>query len=735
MASPLSLTATLARAATALTLSTSVAALAGIAPVWAQEAAPDSPDSAEDDKVIEFAADSMTYGDGDSEVVAEGNVLVSHGGYTLHADRVRYDRQQGIVHAEGNVSLADPNGNILIVDEIELNDTLTDGFVRNVRLLLSDDSRLAARDGERIGGTKTRVNYAVYSPCNVCESKPDKKPLWQIKAVRVTHDEEKRRLYYKNAVLEMFGVPVMWLPYLSHPDPTVERESGFLTPEIRTRRELGLVLSMPYYIAFSPSSDATITPMLTTKEGLVLGSQYRRHLGFGQVALNGSITRTDERDATNTKTGQKEIRGHLFSDGTFRHGNRWRSRYQFQWSSDDTYLRRYGFSKLDTLTSDYNAEGFYDRSYMNIRALWFRGLRIEDIQGLTPFALPLMNLDYVGNPAANGSVLRANFSTLALNRTDGLDMQRFSGNASWEIPFTNGWGQVFRAGASLRGDVYHVNDGLRTDIPVFGGEDGVTARFLPHLFASASWPFARHGASTQQVFEPIVSVVVARDGGNPVELPNEDSRTFELTDANVFSQNRFPGLDRWEGGTRISYGARWGLYTRQLTSEVVIGQSLRFNDEEVVFPQGSGISGKFSDIVGRWDIGLGANIDIAHRFRLDKDTLRIRRNEIDASIGNQNNRITIGYFQLNRNRELEGLVDREEIRASAQFRIKSSWSFFGNITQDLTDGRRPVAHGAGVMYRDECLEVSLAWNKNFTVDRDIVPGSSFNFRIRLKHLG
>lgn len=684
---------------------------------------------------VEFASDDMVFDPATNIVTFRGNVAFFNGGYALHADRVTYDRNSGIVRAAGHVVIDEPGGNRLLLDEAELDDQLREGFITNVRLILSDDSRMAALSGQRTDGRKTTLNRAVYSPCNLCEDKPNNRPLWQIKAVKITHDQEKKRIYYQDAVLEMLGIPILWLPFLSHPDPTVQRESGFLTPEIQTRKELGVTLSLPYHFAFSPSSDATLTPIITTKESLVLAGEYRKHFGFGQAKIEGSATYTDASDINNIPTGTREMRGHLFSDGVFQHGQNWRSKYRFQWAGDDTYLRRYGFSKLDTLTSEYQAEGFYGRSYANIRAQWFKGLRVEDDQGLSGFALPMMEYDYVSAPDRRGGVFRANVNTLALNRTDGIDTQRVSARGSWEIPYTTSLGQRLRLGAGVRGDVYRITDADRPDIPAFAGQDGVDGRFLPHLSASASWPLIRHGGEGYQVLEPIVTIVAALDGGNPATISNEDSRTFELNDANIFSENRFPGLDRWEGGTRVSYGVKWGYYSGKLSSEVLIGQSVRFDDSAVTFPQGSGISGNFSDLVGRWDISVEGLIELSHRFRLDKDNLAIRRNEIDASVGNSDYRVTIGYFQLNRNREDEGLEDREEVRATGEFKLQRHWRLFGDITQDLTGGRRGVAHGVGLLYRDECLEFSLAWHRSFTEDRDIVPGSSIRFRIRLKHLG
>jgi LPS-assembly protein len=691
--------------------------------------------ASEPEKTVALYADELIYNSKTGEVTAIGDVQVTHEGFELLADQVFYNEETGIVRAIGNLRLTDPDGNVMLLDEAELTDSLREGFINNVRLVLNDGSRLAAKDGQRFAGRRTTFNYVAYTPCEVCVRGDRKKPVWLIKAVKVIHDQETKRLFYKDMVLEMFGLPVAYLPYFSHPDPSVKRASGFLIPEIKTRRELGVTLALPYYHVFSPSQDATITPIITTKEGLVLAGQYRQKLRQGSFQVDGSGTYAEKRDDNNFKTGGHEFRGHMFSQGQLQHDEHWRTSYSLRLASDDTYLRRYSFSEEDTLTSEIRTEGFYGRSYASLRSLWFQGLRQEDVQGETGYALPFIEYDYVSRPGVRGSVYRGNFSALALRRSDGMDTRRFSVRGSWEIPYTTRWGQKLRLSAHIRGDLYDISDSDRPDNPFFGGSDGTEGRILPMGVLDITWPLAKFGTNSQQILEPILSLIVTRKGGNPSELSNEDSRVFELTDANIFSANRFAGLDRWEGGSRINYGFKWTLETAKIRSEILLGQSYRFVRQAGLFPDGSGLSGNFSDIVGRWDLALGDKVDIAHRFRLDKNSFRVRRNEIDVALAVARGSLSVGYFQLNRNHEFAGLEDREEVRASAQFRIKNGWSLFGSLIQDLTDGDRPVSHGVGLLYVDECLEVSLGWRKSFTSDRDIVPGSSVNFRIRLKNLG
>lgn len=693
----------------------------------------------EDAEQLVFTADEVTILKDAREVTARGRVEFSHKGYHLQADVVTFYEGSGEVLASGNVKLTDPKGNALYLDEVKLDKELREGFIQNLRLVFEDGSRLAARDGEMVGD-KIILNYAVFTPCVICDDHPDRPPSWQIRAVKVTLDREKKRIYYKNATLEVLGIPIVFLPYLSHPDPSVKRASGFLVPEGNVSKELGLVLKVPYYFAISPSLDVTVTPIITTKEGLVLAGEIRKHLGFGIIQSEGSITYTDIPDAFGNDTGSKGVRGHIFANGIFNHSENLRTKVQFQLTSDDTYLRRYGFSSVDTLKSELLTELFDGRSYYSLRSLWFQGLRAEDVQGLTAFALPLINLNFVSEPDKIGGVFNVQFNALALQRTDGMNSSRMTIRGSYEIPYTTRFGQILKLGVHFRGDVYDISNSDRPDFAFFAGKDGSESRFLPQLTASFEWPFVKTGKKIQQIITPIVSFVAAPTGGNPVGLSNEDSRAFELSDSNILSGNRMPGFDLWEGGSRINFGLKWLIISKDITIDTFFGESYRFSanstdPEQIVFAGGSGLSTSLSDLVTRIDITIKGTVRISNRMRFDESSFTVRRNEIDAEVYIKNAKFGIGYFKLNRGLQIQGLEDREEIRLNGQYAFKTYWQVFGDITRNLTTTGATITQGFGVRYSDDCVELSLAWRKSFTSDRDISPGTSILFRLRLKHLG
>ena len=204
---------------------------------------------------------------------AEGNVEVVRGERRLLADILQYDQDADQIEATGNVILLEPTGEALYADRVTLSGDLRTGVADQLRARLTDDSLFAAAQGRRIEGTRTELDRAVYSPCPLCPDS-DSPPLWQIKAQRIIHDQQEKTITYRNAFFELFGLPIAYTPYLSHPDPTVERKSGFLAPSFGNNSDLGLFVQTPYYFALAPNYDVTLAPIFLTGENPVLTAEY-----------------------------------------------------------------------------------------------------------------------------------------------------------------------------------------------------------------------------------------------------------------------------------------------------------------------------------------------------------------------------------------------------------------------------------------------------------------------------
>ncbi|MCH7931115.1 MAG: LPS-assembly protein LptD [Proteobacteria bacterium] len=683
---------------------------------------------------VVLRADTLTHDSTRDVVTASGNVELAQGERILFADTVSYDQRNDTVTASGNVTMLEPTGEVVFADYVELRDEMKSGVIRDFRMLLTDGSRLAANGAVRSDG-RTEMRKAVYSPCRLCPDHPEHPPLWQLKAVRLVHDQERRDIEYSDAFLEVFGVPVAYTPYFSHPDPTVKRRSGFLTPTFGNRSELGLTSQIPYFFNLAPYRDATFAPIFTSKEGVVLAGEYRERTLKGQFQLAGSITRPEKRDDQGNLVGEREIRGHIEGLGRFDIDDTWRWGFDIERSTDDTYLRRYGFSSEDTLTSHLFVEGFRGRNYAAVNGYAFQGLEIDDDPGDTPIVLPIADYSFISDSGRHGDRYTIDANLMALTRTAGTDSRRLSLTGGWHLPYIGPIGDVYTLSASLRGDVYLVDE---VEVPTGTGirtESGLTGRVVPLLSLDWRYPFIRQSGTVRQVIEPMFRASISPNGGNPDKIPNEDSQNFEFDDTNLFSVNRFPGLDRIEGGPRISYGLRLGAYgLGGGRTTAFIGQSFRVR-EDSTFEPGSGLEDNLSDFVGRVTIAPSKFLDLAYRFQLDGGDFAPRRNEVDLTAGPDWLRLNVGFLSIeDAPSDLEEIGTREELFLSARLALSRYWALDAHNRSNPTFNDT-ISNGVGISYQDECFGFSATLTRNFTRDRDVEPTTTFLIRVTLRTLG
>lgn len=696
---------------------------------------------------IDFSADKVTYDQQNDIVTANGNVVLYQNGNSLVAETVVYDVKSGEVKASGGITIHETSGNILHMEDAILNGDLKQGFINNTRVIFTDGSKLISRSGER-KGQLTVLKNAIYSPCEFCLKEGEETPTWQIRADEVIHDSDEKTIKYKNVRLEVAGIPIFYSPYFAHPDPTVRARTGILPPSRLGRStELGVFAQIPYYFNLSESQDFTFEPLITSREGVVFAGTYRQHTGNGQYSVNGSFANVNVRDNNFIKTGDREIRGHLFSDGAFDLnslddlGGDWQWDYAVNWVSDDTYLRRYYDDKSDVLESHAKLERFWGQNYATIGTYVFQGLDEEDDINLTGQALPSFDISLNEDTGFLNSKVTLDVSGVQVYRLEGMRSRRLSTKAGFELPFQSSLGDFYTVSASVRQDLYNNSNSGLPDLPQYAGVDGTHTRFLPLFAVDWHMPFVKTTGSTSHVIEPLFSVIIAPTKPNlpenVINFSNEDSRNFEFDENNLFAHNRFNGYDRWEGGPRINLGIRYNLYTDNVNAIATIGQSVRLNNTET-FPVGSGYEGKASDFVGRLDLTLGDFVDYVHRFRLDKRSLRLRRNELILSAGPKWLKASVRYLDLDLEDDaiLIGteLENRREIGTGLNINFNEKWGVQGSWVKDILNNKT-ISYDAGIFYRDDCLEFGLSYERRLTSDRDIAPSSTIHFRLILKSLG
>lgn len=677
-------------------------------------------------------AKKLYYHQKKDKVIALGNVEIMQEGRILLADQLIYNRRNNVIKARGNISLLEPNGNVYFAHTATLKDDLKKGVIENFSARLSNDALFAAQSANRVNEKVTELKRAVFSSCPVCKDSRVKEPQWQLKADKVTINEEKERVIYKDASVEIYGLPVAYTPYFSHPTPDAKRKSGFLIPSFSKSSALGANVKVPYYYNIAPDKDVVIAPVYTSKEGMVLEGDYRQLLPQGSYNMRGSITNPDKVDGQGHHVAENALRGHVEGDGNFDINDTWSWGFIGKRSSDDTYLKKYNYGNEDVLTSRLYMESLEDRNYVTLDSLTFQGLNPEDDPDTTPVILPLAEAHFETLDPRWKSTLSADINSLVLIRSEGTQTRRVSTKGEWKKTLVSSNGHLVDLRSSLRADGYaseNINSLNRDNF------DSTALRVLPEMEVAWHYPLIQHNAMGKWLVEPVSQLIVSPYGGNPDKIPNEDSQDLEFSDANLFSAHRFTGLDRVESGPRVNYGVRSMLQASskgQLSA--LLGQNYRAKEDALFTPK-SGLEDNFSDYVGRIGFDKADQYNIAYHFRLDKDHFTIRRNELRTKMTFSPVTLDMDYIRLNEAGLLEdqtGNTLKEIFWPNASLKLTDDWSIaaFGN--RNMAEGNWVYA-GTQLLYNGACTNVSLSWTKDFTYDRDASSSSTFALAVSLKN--
>ena len=710
---------------------------------WAQSAPASLPI---DRNIVDFEADTLDYDDRADVVTATGNVKMERDGNRVRADKVVWQRKTGQVMAIGNVAVTNPGGDVAYGESIELTDTLKDGVVQELLIVLANGGRLAARSGVR-KDTISELDRAAFSPCAVTDDGGcPKNPSWKITARKVIYNSEENRIRFQGARLELFGLALPTLPGFSIPADN-RGSSGVLAPDLRYSRTNGFEATLPIYLRIAPNRDLTITPHVYTNALPAIEANYRALTSKGAYQVGGFATYGSRLPAgTVSSNGERDFRGYLAANGRFQIDSKISLKASTRFATDRTFLRRYDISRDDRLRSIVNLERTSRSSYLSVAGYAFQTLRSGDSQGQIPIALPIIDYRKRFVDPLVGGRFEVQLNSLAIGRTDGQDTQRAFSSVRWDVRRITSLGQEIQLTGFARGDVYHTDEAERTQTLSYRGRNGYQTRFISAGALEVRWPLIGKLFGGTQRITPRFQIVGSPATKN-LSLPNEDARSIDLEDTNLFSLNRFPGYDRFEDGTRVVYGGDYAFDAANFSIQTNIGQSYRLSSKIRLYPDGTGLTNQTSDVVGRTTLKYKRIISLTHRYRLDKDNLAIRRNEVDATVGTDATYATIGYLRLKRNVDasIEDLRDREEARVGGRAQLARYWSVFGSAIIDLTgrrddplsksDGFSPVRTRLGVAYEDDCIKFGFTWRRDFDATGDARRGNSYQLELSFRNLG
>jgi LPS-assembly protein len=712
-------------------------------------------------------ADEVQYDYTNERVSAVSRVQIHYAGATLEADKVIYDQKAKRLHAEGNVRLTDADGKIFYANMMELSDDFRDGFVDSLRLDSPDKTRIAAVSAQRTESNITVFQNGVYTACEACAQDPKRPPLWQVKAARIIHDQNEKMVYYEDARVEFFGVPVAYIPFFSAPDPTVKRKTGFLMPSMSFNGVYGVGVTTPFYWALAPNYDLTITPTITTAQGPLVQLEWRHRLLDGAYSIRAAGIWQLDKDAFRAEgesgfgTGFRDFRGMVQSEGQFNLGDQWVWGWNGTVVTDKPFLQDYSIMKIPPeIVSQIYLAGRGERSYFDARAIHYLGLSAFDVQSQLPVVHPVIDYSNVLKSPILGGQVSYNFNLTSLSRSnadfdavnpaiataDPLSdpcavradpafrnptncvlrgvpgtYTRGTAEATWRRTIIDQWGQSFTPFVSARVDAaaLSIKDeaGVSNYLPT---GDSTVVRAMPAVGLEYRYPLISVHSWGTQTIEPIAQFIARPNETGIGRLPNEDAQSLIFSDANLLSLDKFSGFDRQEGGGRLNAAVQ---YTAQFNQggyvNALVGQSYQlFGKNSFANPDptntglDSGLESRASDYVARLTFQPSSTYAFISRFRVDERSLDVRTMEVESRVNFDRWSAQVIYGDYDAQPDLGILTRRQAAVTGGSVKLNQNWSINGALRYDFQVEKINQTN-VGLRYLDDCFAVGVTYSTSY----------------------
>jgi LPS-assembly protein len=733
-----------------------------------------TPPTPKNDGQMLVQAVEVDYDYNNSRVSAVGNVQMFYNGTSVEADRVIYDQKTKRLHAEGNIRMTDAEGKITYANIMDLSDDYRDGFVDSLRVDTADATRMAATRADRSSGNYTVFENGVYTACAPCRDDPKKPPLWQVKGARIIHDQTDKMLYFENAQLEFFGVPMAYLPYFSTPDPTVKRKTGFLMPIYTTVSTYGFGVETPFYWAIAPDYDATFNPRFTSRQGVLFQGEFRQRLVDGSYQIRAYGIDQLDPGAFVGQPGDRQFRGGVETKGQFALNDKWTWGWDGVLLSDYYFMSDYrlaqykdplgSFLSLPTeAISQLYLTGVGNRSFFDARTIYY--LSFSGNQQNVPVIHPVIDYSNVINSPIFGGEFsyKTNFTSLTretavfdpittlantaslcttasadpLARTPSQCLlrgmpgtyTRATVEAQWRKSFTDPYGEIWTPFAIVRADAINASisnqPGVSNFLPV---GDTNALRVMPTVGLEYRYPFINVQPWGTTTIEPIAQVIIRPNESYAGKLPNEDAQSLVFDASNLFSVDKFSGYDRVEGGGRANVGVQATTqFDRGGAVKVLFGQSYQLfglNSFAVADATNTGVDSGLqnakSDYVGSVSYSPNRTYTFSVRSRMDQATWQINRFEAEGRANFDRWSVSMIYGDYAAQPELGYLTRRQGILGSASVKVASNWVVSGSARWDL-EANKINQYIIGAGYVDDCFVLAVNYVTAFTYSAGSTP--------------
>ena len=676
---------------------------------------------------INFSSEKLKVDEKTKIMIASGNVIITNNNRQLTADKVEYDQNSDKAIATGNVKLKEKDGSIYESERVILTNEFKSVVAIPLYGELIDKSFIKSNNFKKNDLGESYFKEGVYTACE-CDFKQDVKPIWRIETKEIKHDPATKTVYLKHPVMRIFSIPVYYLPYLSFPDWTVKRRSGFLTPVYGYSKQNRFHIKVPYY--YSPENDPTWDMTFTSHQNGKTG--HADQLNIRKKYENSSLeTNIYKGNLDTNKSDGDNVFGVNFKANS-NLDNNWKMTIEGKYADQETFMRRYGFDSSDRYKSYLNLEKIKPNSISKIEIYNIQNLDETSSNNEPVLAPSISHHIFDSNKSYNYDV---KLNAHSIYNDESYDIKRWSGLAqiNKKLNLTN---MVLEGDANFGLDLYSIQGRPSTD----SNDNKYIDRLSSGFSVAASNQYGIMSEEIGVVIEPKIQFSSVISSDRTDEVPNRDSSEFRLDQANLFLNNQYQGRDNIQRSDRINAGVSAYVMTEEMGDlNFFIGQSQKISGTQ------KNISSANNDRQSHLINSISWNPSSLYNFSWF--SLYNHHNlKSDTSDFNFNGSLD-GWNYSTRHRSVDGAfvsdgIDREELALGISKNF-SNWKTSYSRTYDLSNDKEEMISetlgleytGSGYMFGN-CLTVLFQYKSSGgVVDRDLVPEDSIYLTFNFRNLG
>ncbi len=655
-------------------------------------------------------AETLVFNRVNNTFSAKGNVNISFADVVIKTENLNFNRSSERISFTSKIFLKTKQGARILGSFAEIDKKTRTTIAKNVKALIDKKFQVAAEE-MKIEEGNTYFRKAIGTPCQICVLNP--KPSWALKSERLVHDSKTKKLHFYNTWLEIFGVPIIYTPYIQTPEPGVTRASGLLAPSFLSSDLLGIGVRQPVFFTIGNSSDFTFSITKTSKINLLIESEYRKLFGLGDLLLETAFIPSS---ASNSVKGFLKIIGNSRLDRTSF------LKVDTTLISDTSFLGKYGYDERDRFLNSISFEKFSSHSFLKATALYHTSLR--DSNAVEPLVLPDVRYRTHKKFKKSGLLLREKYSLVGISRRKGEGYSRLSADLELSKSWQSEHGLMLRGTGNILTSGYIEN---KIDIKSH------LLKVYPLAALEFKYPLFRYRNSISEVLMPVAQIVYSTDFLSPKDPIDEDSSTTEFDSSTLFKLKKIPGIDRQERGLRLNTGLQYFYdYKDNYKYNLSLGQVFR-NKNSKDFLQSSGLNGYESDILLSGNLSYKKNWEIESKQVYSKN-FTLKRSDTSLKLTKPRYQFNTSLTNLVSDPSEGTSTDLKELTVDLNTSLTKNWSGKLGLRRNIVNNE-DINASLGLNYRNECIDIDFSFSRRNTTTSLLPKDSRIDFVVNFGNIG